>query len=161
MPKKLKKVTGSPEPSERVVIHLDKTTAEKLDREVEAIKERNPGTKPTRASVAKYVVSQQMIRNTLTDKEKRDAFDALRREANVLKDRANESMTEGDPDTAKKLLLFAAARELESLACLGSTSERVIMTALIDLVATVKSATGYKALPDVPATKKIHRQHAS
>lgn len=142
---------GKKKPQVRVSISLPDGTASGLDREVKKIRKKNPGTHPTRSSVAASLVRSGILRKADTKEERREAYKLIVREAAALKIRAKMAVESGDYPASRSYLLQAAAAELDALSVSGLNDEAAIRSAIIEVLSLLKSSTGYKHLPEVSA----------
>lgn len=147
--------------SGRIALTLPRELLKSLGLEVAKVRKLMPGRKVSRAEVVREILANHLAHSS-TQPEDRSP-EALSRQASELKEQAREAASHGSRRRSSKLLLQAAARELEALSMADEgpddkpqlRHEHAIKSTLIEVLVLLKEATGYKHLPDLPSRPKL------
>jgi hypothetical protein len=134
----------------KVVLEFDLETIQEIDRKVY---ELSIDGKASRASVCKAIVLYALNQGMETQEQKLGVHNRLIKEAIRLKDCANKLINKREFRQASSLFILSAAKELEALSVVPDRSEKIIRSCIIHAVQALKNGTGYKTLPDIPASK--------
>jgi hypothetical protein len=154
MAKKRRVQKGEPRSPEKrgikISVWLPGALVSALDAEIAQIGNGRTGPEPTRSGTVRDIVARSLRRKVYTEEDRTRAYELLLKEAVAMK-RAGMGLEQtGDGELFRQALLSAASKELEALSVLRSPSEEATKSALIETIALIKAATGYKHLPDVP-----------
>jgi hypothetical protein len=135
----------------KVQITLPESLVRVLDKEVR--RSRQSGVEASRISLMKELLGLGVVRRMMADAtdigSMSDARDSLLREAGPLAKDAALHEASGGRETASRLYLAAAARELEAISYMSPDDESGIKSALIMVIHHLKRGTGYRHLPEV------------
>lgn len=132
----------------KIQVSLPETLVRALDKEV-----RRSGSHVSRAALIKEMIGLGVVRRMMSDADdpgsRKDAMEALLREAGPLAADAAAHEATGNRGAALRLFLAAAAREIEAISYMSPDDEFSIKSALIMAVLHMKKGTGYRHLPEV------------
>lgn len=144
----IKKKASAKQKTRKLQVSLPEALIRALDKEV-----RRSGQQKSRAALMKEMIGLGVVRRMMSDADdpasRKDAMDALLREAGPLVADAIRHESSGNRAAASRLYLAAASREIEAISYMSPDDEVSIKSALIMAVLHMKKGTGYRRLPEV------------